>query len=64
MARDACGNSAMAYARQANCQECVDILAQYGCTDERHPLVATPNLSRRNTNRNNSCSSTGSTALI
>ncbi|XP_023820086.1 arf-GAP with GTPase, ANK repeat and PH domain-containing protein 1 isoform X3 [Oryzias latipes] len=64
MARDACGNSALAYARQANCQECVDILAQYGCTDERHPLVATPNLSRRNTNRNNSCSSTGSTALI
>uniref|UniRef100_A0A3P9HLX5 Arf-GAP with GTPase, ANK repeat and PH domain-containing protein 1 n=1 Tax=Oryzias latipes TaxID=8090 RepID=A0A3P9HLX5_ORYLA len=64
MARDACGNSALAYARQANCQECVDILAQYGCTDERNPLVATPNLSRRNTNRNNSCSSTGSTALI
>ncbi|XP_035767739.1 arf-GAP with GTPase, ANK repeat and PH domain-containing protein 1 isoform X4 [Neolamprologus brichardi] len=64
MARDTHGNSAMAYARQASCQECVDTLAQYGCPDERNPLMATPNLSRRNTNRNNSCSSAGSAALI
>ncbi|XP_068165119.1 arf-GAP with GTPase, ANK repeat and PH domain-containing protein 1 isoform X2 [Antennarius striatus] len=62
--RDAHGNSPMAYARQVSSQECVDTLAQYGCPDERHPLMATPNLSRRNTNRNNSCSSAGSAALI
>uniref|UniRef100_A0ABM5EJY9 Arf-GAP with GTPase, ANK repeat and PH domain-containing protein 1 isoform X4 n=1 Tax=Pogona vitticeps TaxID=103695 RepID=A0ABM5EJY9_9SAUR len=54
MARDAHGNSALAYARQATSQECIDILLQYGCPDERFVLMATPNLSRKNTNRNNS----------
>uniref|UniRef100_A0A8C6Y045 ArfGAP with GTPase domain, ankyrin repeat and PH domain 1 n=1 Tax=Naja naja TaxID=35670 RepID=A0A8C6Y045_NAJNA len=54
MACDAHGNSALAYARQATSQECIDILLQYGCPDERFVLMATPNLSRKNTNKNNS----------
>uniref|UniRef100_A0A3B3Z4B1 Arf-GAP domain-containing protein n=1 Tax=Poecilia mexicana TaxID=48701 RepID=A0A3B3Z4B1_9TELE len=64
MARDAHGNSAMAYARQSGSQECVEVLAQYGGADERYALMTTPNLPRRNANRNNSCSSLGSAALI
>ncbi|XP_023185213.1 arf-GAP with GTPase, ANK repeat and PH domain-containing protein 1-like isoform X6 [Xiphophorus maculatus] len=63
-ARDAHGNNAMAYARQSGSQECVEVLAQYGGADERYALMTTPNLPRRNANRNNSCSSLGSAALI
>lgn len=54
----------MAYARQSGSQECVEVLAQYGGADERYALMTTPNLPRRNANRNNSCSSLGSAALI
>ncbi|XP_054427219.1 arf-GAP with GTPase, ANK repeat and PH domain-containing protein 1 isoform X1 [Pteronotus mesoamericanus] len=51
MARDAHGNTALAYARQAPSQECVEVLLQYGCPDERFVLMATPNLSRKSGGR-------------
>ncbi|XP_075385303.1 arf-GAP with GTPase, ANK repeat and PH domain-containing protein 1 isoform X4 [Tenrec ecaudatus] len=51
MARDAHGNTALAYARQASSQECVEVLLQYGCPDQRFELMATPNLSRKGTDR-------------
>lgn len=54
MARDAHGNTALAYAKQAMNQESMDILLQYGCPDEHFVLMATPNLSRKNNNRNSS----------
>ncbi|XP_072434621.1 arf-GAP with GTPase, ANK repeat and PH domain-containing protein 1 isoform X1 [Chiloscyllium punctatum] len=59
MARDAHGNTALAYARQAMSQECSDILLQYGCPEEHFILVATPNLSRKSSNRNNNNNNNG-----
>ncbi|XP_023378956.1 arf-GAP with GTPase, ANK repeat and PH domain-containing protein 1-like [Pteropus vampyrus] len=53
-ARDAHGNTALAYARQAASQECAAVLLQYGCPDERFVLMATPNLSRKSSGRDGS----------
>lgn len=53
-ARDAHGNTALAYARQAASPECAGVLLQYGCPDERFVLMATPNLARKSNGRDGS----------
>ncbi|NXE01761.1 AGAP1 protein, partial [Chaetorhynchus papuensis] len=54
MARDAHGNTALAYARQASSKKKIKKMLQYGCPDERFALKKKPKKTRKNNNRNNS----------
>nr|XP_033794289.1 arf-GAP with GTPase, ANK repeat and PH domain-containing protein 2 isoform X3 [Geotrypetes seraphini] len=45
--QDACGHTALYYAKKAESQECVDILLQHGCPNEGLGPIVTPSLRRK-----------------